>query len=66
MLEKMAKCNCNRNYEVIYICLKSEHECKDSNKQKFYCDKCSEEKHDHRPVLVSSELTKQNNRWLSL
>jgi hypothetical protein len=30
MLEKMEKCNCGRNFEVIYVCLKSEQECKDS------------------------------------
>ncbi len=30
MLEKMPKCNCNRNFEAIYICLKTVQECKDA------------------------------------
>ena len=66
MLEKMPKCNCNRNFDALFVCLKSDQECKDSKTQKFYCVKCSEEKHDHRSVVISSELTKQNTRWQSL
>jgi hypothetical protein len=30
MLEKMEKCNCGRNLETIFVCLKTEQECKDS------------------------------------
>ena len=30
MLDKMPKCNCNRDLEVLYVCVKSEEECKDS------------------------------------
>ena len=28
--EKMAKCNCERGFEVLYVCIKSESECPDS------------------------------------
>jgi hypothetical protein len=30
MLEKMTKCNCNKDLEAIFVCTKSEEECKDS------------------------------------
>ena len=66
MLEKMDKCNCGRNLEVIFICLKSEQECKDSKNQKYYCIKCSsDDKHDHKPVVIVNELEVQNNKWLA-
>jgi hypothetical protein len=57
MLEKMDKCNCGRNLEVIFICLKSEEECKDAKNQKYYCIKCStEDKHDHKGAVIANEL----------
>ena len=64
MLEKMDKCNCNRGLEAIYVCLKTEQECKDSKNQKYYCLECSEEdKHDHKSVAIVSELKAQNKKW---
>ena len=57
MLEKMEKCNCGRNLEAIYVCLKTEKECKDSKYQNFYCLECSsEDKHDHKSVAIVNEL----------
>ena len=46
-------CPCNRNQKALFYC-KSE-KCK--SKQKFYCQKCSQEedKHDHRTVLINKE-----------
>ena len=67
MLEKMQKCNCNRDLEAIYVCLKSEQECKDSKNQKFYCIVCSQEdKHDHKSIAIFSELQAQSKNWKDL
>ena len=30
ILDDMAKCNCNKGLEAIYVCTKSEEECEDS------------------------------------
>jgi hypothetical protein len=58
-LEKMPKCNCQRGFEVLYVCLKKESECPDSSHQKYYCAQCSQEdKHDHKPVMIMAEMTK--------
>ena len=66
MLEKMEKCNCGKNLEVIFVCLKSEQECKDSKTQKYYCIKCSaEDKHDHKSVVIVNELEIQHKNWLT-
>ena len=58
MLEKMPKCNCGRDLETIFVCLKTEQQCPDSKTQKYYCVICSEEenKHDHKPITIVTEL----------
>ena len=67
MFEKMAKCNCNRNLEAIFVCLKNEQECKDSKDQKYYCVECSQEdKHDHKSITIVNELKAQNKKWTTL
>ena len=58
MLEKMPKCNCGRDLETIFVCLKTEQQCPASKNQKYYCLKCSQDddKHDHRPIAIVNEL----------
>ena len=57
MLEKMDKCNCGKNLEVILICLESEEKCKESKNQKYYCMECnSDDKHNHKSVFIVHEL----------
>jgi hypothetical protein len=66
MLEKMQKCNCGRNLEAIYVCLKAD--CQDSKTQKYYCLECSNEenKHDHKSIAIVLELKSQHKKWTSL
>lgn len=53
----MEKCNCGRGFDVMFVCLKSDQECKDSKYQKYYCVECSsEDKHDHKSAVISNEL----------
>ncbi len=60
-------CNCNRNLQVIFVCLQSDSECPDSLNLKFYCIECSqEEKHNHKSVAIVSELKKNHSKWLTL
>jgi hypothetical protein len=37
MIEKMDKCNCPLQLEVMFVCLKTEQECPQSKIQKYYC-----------------------------
>ncbi len=60
-------CNCKRDLQVIYICLKSQSECPDSLNQKLYCIQCfQDDKHDHKPVMIIGELKKSHDKWLAL
>ncbi len=65
-LEKMEQCNCQRGFEVIYVCLKKETECADSKKQRYYCARCSQEdKHDHKPIMIVNELDRLHSAWVA-
>jgi len=64
-LEKMPLCSCGRGFEVIYVCLKKESECKDSQNQKLYCAYClQDDKHDHKALMIVIELKKIHASWL--
>ena len=62
-LELMEKCNCNKNFEVIFFCKSKQ--CPDHAKQKYYCLECShdESKHDHRTVAIVKELEAHHRAW---
>jgi hypothetical protein len=63
LVENMAKCNCNRSQEVLFVCLKTEKQCADAQNQKYYCIKCYKEKHDHKSSLIEDEFKEIYHGW---
>ena len=69
MLEKMKVCDCGSDFPAMYVCLKAENECPNTQ-QKVYCMTCYEnDKHPHpheKPARVAREIRKCRDMWLNL
>lgn len=53
-LELMQKCNCELKLEAIFVC--SDVNCKDHERQQYYCMECMETAHDHKPKYIVKEI----------
>lgn len=63
-LEKMQKCTCAMQLEVIYICM--DQECPNKEKQPLYCVKCNKKNHIHHGQLIAEKLEEFKDQWNDL
>ncbi|TNV79930.1 hypothetical protein FGO68_gene4969 [Halteria grandinella] len=64
-MQNLDACKIHPKEKVIFQCIKES--CPNYDSQKLYCIQCNEEvRHDHRPTMITTQLTNSALKWTEL